>query len=169
MAPPTPPTPPAPPAPPAGDTALSDAEIAAIASTAHQIEIDAATLAKSKTQNKEVEAFAQMMITDHSRANEQGKALLTKLDMKPADNDLSRQMKTKADATKTRLEALTGVEFDKAYVADQVAAHQEVLDTLDKMLITNADNADLKAHLTAVRPTVAAHLEHARKMDADLE
>jgi putative membrane protein len=43
-----------------------------------------------------------------------------------------------------------------------------VLDALDKTLIPNAQNAELKALLTKVRPTVAAHLARAKDIQTSL-
>lgn len=152
-----------------GSPNIADAEIAAIASTAHMVEIDAAKLALSKTNNPQVKAFAEMMITDHGKALEDGKALVAKLDMAPQENEISKQMKDEAQAARSKLEAMNGADFDKAYVAAQVKDHQKVLDTLDSKLIPSADNADLKTLLTSVRPVVAAHLEHAKTLESGMK
>jgi putative membrane protein len=41
-----------------------------------------------------------------------------------------------------------------------------VLDTIDKMLIPNSQNAELKALIEKVRPAIAAHLEHAKTLQS---
>jgi len=71
----------------------SDPQIAHIVVTANQIDIDAGKLAKSHSKNKEVQAFAQQMITDHSAVNKQAGALAKKLGVKPQDNDTSQALK----------------------------------------------------------------------------
>ena len=43
-----------------------------------------------------------------------------------------------------------------------------MIDALDKTLIPNAKNAELKALLTKVRPAFVAHMEHAKKVQASL-
>jgi putative membrane protein len=43
-----------------------------------------------------------------------------------------------------------------------------VLNAVDKTLIPNAQNAELKALLVKVRPAFVAHLEHAKKVQAEL-
>jgi putative membrane protein len=43
-----------------------------------------------------------------------------------------------------------------------------VLDALDKLLIPTTENADLKKLLQDVRPAIAAHLEHAKRIQAEL-
>ena len=43
-----------------------------------------------------------------------------------------------------------------------------MLDAVDKTLIPNAKNAELKALLVKVRPAFVAHLEHAKQLQASL-
>jgi putative membrane protein len=64
---------------------------------------------------------------------------------------------------------LSGKAFDKAYVDHEVAYHQAVLDAMDKTLIPDAKNADLKALLVKVRPAFVEHLDHAKHLDAKLD
>ncbi len=146
----------------------SDAQIAAIVVTANQVDINAGELAKSKTRNEEVKAFAERMITDHTGVNKSAVDLVTKLKVKPEENDTSRSLATGGADTIKRLKGLTGKDFDKAYVDNEVAYHQTVLDALDNTLIPNATNAELKALLVKVRPAFVAHLDHAKHIQATL-
>src|SRR5215212_1116916 len=61
----------------------TDPQIAHIVVTANQVDIDAGKLAKSKTKSKDVKAFAQQMITDHTAVNQQATDLAGKLKVKP--------------------------------------------------------------------------------------
>lgn len=146
----------------------NDAQIAAIVVTANQVDIEAGELAKSKAKNKEVAAFAQQMITDHSGVNQQAKALVAKLHVTPEASDTSRALQKGGDDNVAALRKLTGAQFDRAYVVHEVAYHQQVIDALDKTLIPSAQNADLKALLVKVRPAFVAHLEHAKHMEGSL-
>ncbi|HYC94809.1 MAG TPA: DUF4142 domain-containing protein, partial [Sphingomicrobium sp.] len=56
-------------APLLADNGPSDAEIAHIAYTAGQIDIDAARQALAKTRNAEVRSFASTMLRDHQAVN----------------------------------------------------------------------------------------------------
>jgi putative membrane protein len=87
----------------------------------------------------------------------------------PEDNDTSKSLTSGGMATRTRLAGLSGKAFDKAYVDNEVTYHQTVLDALDKTLIPNASNAELKALLVKVRPAFVAHLEHAKHIQAELK
>jgi putative membrane protein len=146
----------------------SDPQIAGIVVAANQIDIDAGKLAQSRTKNKEVTDFAQLMITDHTAVNKQASALVKKLKVKPEESDTSRSLKTAAQSTKAKVQKLKGSEFDKAYVDNEVAYHQQVLDAIDKMLIPSAKNAELKDLITKVRPAIAVHLEHAKMMQSSM-
>ena len=63
---------------------------------------------------------------------------------------------------------LQGSAFDRAYMEREVAYHAAVLEAIDGVLIPTTENAELKALLEAVRPAIAAHLEHARQVRAAL-
>src|SRR3989440_3780331 len=129
----------------------SDPQIAGIVVTADQIDIDAGKLAKSRTKNKQVSEFAQLMITDHTAVNKQAGALAKKLGVKPEDSPTSQSLKTGAADNTKNLKGLKGAAFDKAYVDHEVAYHQQVLDAIDTVLIPSAKNAELKGLIVKVR------------------
>lgn len=146
----------------------TDPQIAAIVVTANQVDIDAGKLAKGKTRNKDVKAFAQQMITDHSAVNKQAGDLVKKLGVKPESNPTSESLKKGGDENVAKLKKLKGKEFDKAYVDHEVDYHQQVLDAIDKTLIPSAKNAELKGLIEKVRPAIAAHLDHAKHLQMEL-
>ena len=146
--------------------APNDAQIAHIVVTANQVDIDAGKLAESKASNKDVKAFGKQMVTDHSGVNKQAVALVTKLKVTPEDNPTSQSLKKGGDDNLKNLKTLSGAAFDRAYIEHEVVYHQAVLDALDKTLIPNAQNAELKNLLVTVRPAFVAHLEHAKSVQA---
>lgn len=154
----------------AGTTAYaqapSDAQIASIVVTANQVDIDAGQLAASKAHAKDVKAFGQQMVTDHTGVNKQAVALVTKLKVKPEDNPTSQSLKADGKKNIAHLKQLKGAAFDKAYVDNEVTYHQAVIDAIDKTLIPNAQNAELKTLLVDSRPAFVAHLEHAKMMQS---
>lgn len=147
----------------------NDAQIAAIVVTANQVDIDAGKLAASKSGNKDVKAFAQRMITDHTGVNKSATELVTRLKVKPEENPTSTSLKKGGEDTLKRLKGLKGTEFDKAYIDNEVTYHQTVLDAIDKTLIPSAKNEELKALLVKVRPAFVAHLEHAKQLQAPVK
>ena len=56
----------------------TDPQIAAIVVTANQVDIDAGRLAESKAKGKDVKAFAQQMVKDHTSVNQSAVALVQK-------------------------------------------------------------------------------------------
>jgi putative membrane protein len=148
--------------------APSDAQIAAIVVTANQMDIDAGKLAELKAHNADVKAFAKQMITDHTGVNKQAVALLTRLKVTPEDNTTSQGLAAGRRDNLENLKTLNGSAFDKAYSDHEVAYHQQVIAAIDKTLIPNAQNADLKALLVAVPPAFVGHLEHAQQIQATL-
>jgi len=148
--------------------ALNDAQIAHIAVTANSIDSAAGTMAKQKGSAKSVKDFGQTMIDDHSAVNKQAVALAKKLNVTPEDNDVSRSLKSSADASTSNLQGKSGADFDKGYIDNEVTYHQTVLDALDKNLIPGAQNAELKALLEKVRPSIAAHLTRAKDIQTSL-
>lgn len=146
-----------------------DAQIASIVVTANQVDIDAGKLAKQRAHNADVKAFAQQMITDHTGVNKQAVALVTKLKVTPQDNATSQALAKGGMENLKHLKSLRGSAFDKAYVDHEVAYHQQVLEAIDKTLIPDAQNSELKALLVAVRPAFVGHLEHAQMIQAKLQ
>lgn len=142
----------------------TDAQIAAIVVVANQVDIDAGKLAIGKANAKDVKAFAQQMITDHTGVNKQATELVTKLKVKPEENDTSRKLKRDGAENLAKLQKLKGADFDRAYIAQEVAYHQAVIDALDKTLVPNAKNDELKTLLIKVRPAFVAHMEHAQSL-----
>ena len=144
--------------------APNDAQIASIVVTANQVDIDAGQLAEAKASSKDVKAFGKQMVTDHSGVNKQAVALVAKLKVKPEDNATSQSLKSAGADNIASLKKLSGAAFDKAYVDHEVTYHQQVLDAIDKVLIPNAKNAELKALIVKVRPAIDAHLQHAKML-----
>jgi len=145
---------------------VNDAQIASIVVTANQVDIDAGQLAAIRSTNKDVKAFAQLMVTDHTGVNKAATDLATTLKVTPQDNPTSQSLKADGDKSLAHLKTLNGAAFDKAYIDREVAYHEQVIDALDKTLIPGATNAELKALLVKVRPAFVAHLEHAKRLQA---
>jgi putative membrane protein len=149
--------------------APTDAQIAHIVVTANQVDVDAGKLAESMGSTGDVKKFGQQMVTDHAGVNKQATELVTKLTVTPQDNPTSQSLKADGEKNIANLKTLNGAAFDKAYIDNEVAYHQAVIDAIDKTLIPSAQNAELKALLVKVRPAFVAHLEHAKKLQSSLK
>jgi putative membrane protein len=148
---------------------LTDPQIAHIAYTAGQIDIQAAQLALKKSKNKDVRAFASDMVRDHTAVNKKALALVKKLGVKPQDNDTSRQLNKQASEKRAQLSKLTGSAFDKAYIDNEVAYHKTVNDALQNTLIPSASNQELKDLLTTGLKIFQGHQQHAEQVAAEFK
>ena len=147
----------------------TDPQIAHIAYTAGQLDIDAAKQALAITKNDEIRAFAQDMVRDHTVVNEQALALVKKLKVTPEDNDTSRSLTKQAAAKLTELAKLKGAKFDKAYVTNEVAYHKTVNGALESLLIPSASNAELKSLLQTGLKIFQGHEQHAEHVASALK
>jgi len=148
---------------------LNDAQIAHIAYTAGVIDVKAGKLALKKSKNKEVRAFAQNMVDDHTAVNDKALALLKKLKVTPQDNDTSKALAKQAAAETATLSKLKGAAFDRAYAKNEVAFHKTVNGALQSTLIPSASNAELKALLETGLKLFEGHQQHAEHVSADLK
>jgi putative membrane protein len=153
----------------AAKAAPTDPQIVGIVVAANQIDIDYAKLALKKAKSKEVRAFAQQMITDHSAVQKSVFDLGAKLNVTPAESDTSKSLKSQSADTTAKLKALSGKAFDRAYIANEVGYHKAVIDAVSTVLIPSAQNAELKGALQGAAPLFQGHMEHAEKIQAALE
>ena len=149
--------------------APNDAQIAHIVVTANQVDIDAGKLAADRGTSADVKAFGAMMATDHMGVNKLAGDLAAKLKVTPQDNPTSQSLKGGGTKNVANLKTLKGAAFDKAYIDNEVAYHQAVIDAVDKTLIPSAQNEELKALIVKVRPAFVAHLEKAKSIQASMK
>ena len=147
----------------------TDPQIAHIAYTAGVIDINAAKLALKKSKNKDVRAFANEMVRDHSAVNKQALALVKKLKVKPQDNPTSQSLVKQAKAKSAELSKLKGKAFDKAYVDNEVAYHKTVDSALENTLIPDANNGELKSLLQTGLKIFQGHEQHAEHLAGELK
>jgi putative membrane protein len=147
----------------------TDPQIAHIAYTAGVLDINAAKQAIAKTGNKDVKAFAEDMVRDHEAVNKQALDLVNKLKVTPEDNDTSKALSKQATEKLNELAKLRGAEYDKAYVANEVAYHKAVNGALETQLIPSASNAELKSLLQTGLKIFQGHQQHAEQVAAKLK
>lgn len=144
--------------------ALSDAQIARITNDANATEIEQGKLARTRAKDARVKAFAERMVKHHTDAKDKQ----AKLKLDTAESALSTKLEKESGTTTSALQGNTSANFDQEYIQAQIKEHQEVLDTIDKQLLPNAKNDDLKSYLKEIRPTVVDHLKDARDIEAKL-
>jgi putative membrane protein len=143
----------------AQDSKPTDPQIAHIAYTAGQIDIEAAKLALKKSKNKQVRDFAQDMVRDHTAVNDKALALVKKLNVTPEDNPTSKALLDQAKKEHAALSKLNGKAFDKAYATNEV----------ETTLIPSATNSELKDLLGTGLKIFQGHEQHAEHLAAELK
>ncbi|MBD9372969.1 DUF4142 domain-containing protein [Rhizobium sp. ARZ01] len=153
----------------AADAKPNDLQIAHIAYTAGNIDVEAAQQALTKSKNAEVLEFAKTMERDHKAVNEQALALVKKLNVTPEDNAISQSLTASAAKERETLASLDGPAFDKAYIANEVAYHRTVNGALADTLIPSAQNAELKALLETGLALFQQHQAHAEHLASTVD
>ena len=129
-----------------------DAKFATSAANAGLAEVALGQLASEKATNAKVKAFGAMMVTDHTKANNELIEIAKKKNISlPTEPDAEHQQK------KTDLAAKTGADFDKAYVDAMVDGHKKVASMFEDAA-KNCKDADLKAFAEKTLPTIKSHL-----------
>ncbi|WP_112661685.1 DUF4142 domain-containing protein [Microvirga flavescens] len=142
----------------------TDPQIAHIAYTAGEIDIKAAEQALKISKNKDVHAFANDMVRDHTAVNQKALALVKKLKVTPENNGTSKALLKQADEEHAKLAKLSGAAFDKAYAENEVAYHKTVNGALQNTLIPSATNSELKDLLSTGLKVFQGHEQHAENL-----
>jgi len=123
-------------------------------------EIALANVAQKSATTPDAKAFAGMMLSDHSKINDQIAVLATKKGMTvPAQLDSSKKSKVD-DYSK-----MNGVALDKKYASDMVEDHEDDVKAFQKAS-SGLSDPDLKAFAASTLPTLQHHLDMAKAMDA---
>jgi putative membrane protein len=146
----------------------SVSQIAQIAYPAGLPDIGGAKQALSKSTNKEVHAFVQNMVVDHSAVTKQAPALLKKLKVTPEDNDTSRTLTNGAVDNRADVANLKGAAFNNACVSSELTYHKAVNDALETTLIPSAGSAELKSFRQTGLKVFQGHEQHAEQVASDL-
>jgi len=147
----------------------TDPQIAHIAYTAGNLDIEAAKQALKLSHNATVRDFAQQMVRDHEAVNAKALALVKKLKVTPEANPTSAGLTKAADAERAKLAKLKGDAFDREYVKNEVAFHKTVNGALASTLIPSANNAELKSLLETGLTLFKEHQAHAEQVAAKLK
>jgi len=122
------------------------------AATTDMAEIELANLAMANSQDAAVKKFAAQMVQDHTATSAKLKAIAAK------DNlTLPTSLDAEHAAVKTKLSALKGQEFDRAYGMAMAKGHDKAVALFESASQTTEVNADLKQFATATLPKLREH------------
>lgn len=123
-------------------------------------EIETAKMALDKGTSQDVKQFAQKMIDDHTKANQELAQLAQQKDLEMSD-EATLMDKAKAMILKLR----DGENFDEAYANNQVVAHEQTIE-LYQEYVEGGENADLKQFAQKTLPKLEEHLKHAKDLQS---
>lgn len=141
------------------DTSMSaDRDFAMDAGSGGMMEVELGKLAQTNAASAQVKEFGQMMVTDHSKANEELKALAATKNITLPSAPMEKQQSHIDD-----LKSKKGADFDKAYVDMMVDDHKEDISKFQDEA-NKGNDADIKAFAAKTLPVLNTHLEHIQKI-----
>lgn len=121
-------------------------------------EITLGRLAQQRASNSQVREFAERMMNDHRRANDQVLQLADRRGLM-----LSNDMTTEQKAIRDRLRRLNGAAFDRAYTQAMVREHRKAVDLFSREARSGSD-PEVMALAARMLPQLRTHLEHAEQL-----
>jgi putative membrane protein len=123
-----------------------------------QAEVELGKLAEQKASSESVKEFARKMVNDHTKVNEQLKQIASQ-----ANVEISDQPKGKYESTIKKLNKLSGADFDKAYMKDQVKDHKSAVSEFQSES-ENGTIPAVKQFASKTLPTLEEHLDLAKNL-----
>lgn len=125
-------------------------------------EVQLGKLAQEKAVNPRVKNFGDMMVKDHTAANDDLKAIAQQKNVTlPAD--MGKHKDDYEDLSKKK-----GADFDKAFMKMMVDDHQKVVDAFEKTA-ENGTDPDVKTFASQKLPTLRMHLDSAKAIQKSLK
>jgi len=122
-------------------------------------EVELGKLAQQKASSDAVKQFAQKMVDDHTKANEELKQVASKEGLEIPDAP-DKKHQSRID----KLGKLSGADFDKAYIKDQVKDHKEDVRKFEGES-KNGTVPGVKDFATKTLPTLEQHLQMVKGLE----
>jgi putative membrane protein len=123
-------------------------------------EVELSRIAQSNAQNPAVKNFDQMMIADHSKANDELRSLASKKGV-----TIPTALNAEHQSAMQRLQGLKGSEFDAEYIKIMVQDHEKAVG-LFQAQAQNGNDADAKSWAAQTLPKLQEHLQKARELQS---
>lgn len=145
--------------PATGPLAQADQQFLTKAAEGGQFEVEVAKLAAEKATDPAVKTFAQMLVDDHSAANDKLRQIASSHNLA-----LPAAMPDEKKRELDRLAKLSGAEFDRQFVKMAgIKDHHHDIQEFEKVS-QNAQSEDVKNFAQSTLPTLKKHLEAAEKL-----
>ena len=134
----------------------TDQEFMINTAKAGMAEVELGKLAVQNAGSDQVKTFGQKMVDDHSKKNDELKALAASKNVV-----LPSEVDPQDKAMRDKLAAMKGEAFDREYMTMMVAGHRKVADSFRAEAASGQD-VDLKAWVAKTLPGVEEHLKLAQ-------
>ena len=136
----------------------ADKTFATKAAQGGMAEVQDGTLAQQNAASPQVKQFGQMLVTDHTQANQQLQQIAQQegitLPAAPGTDEAQQSQK---------LQSLSGKDFDRQFVQNEVADHKKTIAEFQKEAQSGSDPA-LKAFAQQSIPVLQKHLQTAESL-----
>jgi len=168
-------------------------EFMRLASMSDRFEVASSRVAEQKSQNAQIKQFAQHMVRDHTETTQELQKLIQQIPgsgtsaATPLPNGRESQGTSQSGqvtnaqggpqhegldqhhaALLQQLQQANGAEFDRLYVRQQVAAHQQAVDMF-RNYSQSGDNPQLKQWASKTLPDLQEHLQLAQKLQQSIQ
>ena len=141
-------------------SASADSAFMHTAAIGGMAEVELGKLAVANATSSDVKQFAQRMVDDHSKANDELKALAAQKNVK-----LPAELDAKHKAVVDKLAKQKGAGFDAAYMSEMVNDHNTDVALFQKESKSGKD-AETKAWAAKTLPTLQEHQKMAKEIHA---
>jgi putative membrane protein len=144
---------------------LSSAEFVKKAGAAGMAEVAAGKLGSQKATSPEVKAYAQKMVTDHSKANKElmAAAKAKNLEVPTEPDMMHKAMMEKFEHQKA------DADFDHDFMQQMVRDHEKVVELFQQASTDQNVDAELRSWAKTTLPHLQAHLKDAKALEAKLD
>ena len=126
-------------------------------------EVQGGQTAQQSAQNDRVKNFGQMMVNDHSKANQQLQSLAAAKGLTlPADLPADKQKML------TQMKSTQGAAFDKHYMSMMVEDHQKDVADFEKQS-NSASDPDVRSFASQTLPVLKMHLDSAKAINSAIK
>lgn len=147
---------------PTQTAAVADSTLIREARVGNMLEVRLGALAKQRASDPAVKQFGERMVTDHTTSGQEWAALASRMGLSSTPTlDATQQQSV------TQLSALSGTEFDRAYVNTMVQDHQQDAATFQSRG-PSAKSSDVRNLAANSLTTVQAHLSLAQQLASQL-
>jgi putative membrane protein len=143
-------------------TSSNDSKFLQDAIRGNAAEVQMGELAKQRAESKAVRDYGQMLIDDHSKANEKATKIAAQMNITAAAEPSAKQQQEHAAMAK-----LSGTEFDTTFMSHMVQGHQQALAEYTAQA-QSGNSSKVTDYAKDTLPTLKEHLSKAQSVESKL-